>query len=58
MRKLLSNMLIWLGVIEILYGFYTVGDEGSVSRYAYVVIIVGVIMSLLGYFIKTKWKNF
>jgi hypothetical protein len=54
MRKLLSNMLIWLGVIEILYGFYTVGDEGSVSRYAYVVIIVGVIMSLLGYFIKTK----
>ena len=47
-------MLIWLGVIEILYGFYTVGDEGSVSRYTYVVIIVGVIMSLLGYFIKTK----
>jgi len=54
MRKILSSILIWFGAIEILYGLYTVGDEGSVSSYAYVVIIVGVIMSLLGYFIKTK----
>ena len=54
MKKFLSNVLIWLGVVEILYGLYRIGDEGSVSTYAYVVIIIGIIMSLIGYFIKTK----
>ena len=62
LKGILANVLFWVGLAEIFYGLYLIGDEGSINRFGTSVIIIGIIMSLVGSYLryvikKTKRRN-
>ena len=57
LKGIIANILFWCGIGIILFELYTIGNEGLISQYSYNILIIGIVMGLVGSYLKYEIKN-